>query len=301
MHKISKTTGSETKVLLLGSTGLLGSTLTPYLNSLGYDVATHSRSKETSYQLDFTDSNKTIELLNEIRPDVIVNLIGLTDVDLCEASPNQAYMTNVRVVENITNWIKQEKPLCHLVQISTDQVYDGIGLHDEGAIALMNYYAFSKYAGESAAMMVSSSILRTNFFGQTQCPKRKSLTDWLYSSLSNQEPIQVFEDVLFNPLSMVTLSEMIGLTIQNKPLGVFNLGSHGGMSKADFAFAFADELNLSTSTMTRTSTDQVSFLKTYRPKDMRMDCLKFEKTLGVKLPFLKDEIIRTAREDYEES
>ena len=100
---------------------------------------------------------------------------------------------------------------------------------------------------------------------------------------------------------MITLSEMIELIMQKKPFGVFNLGSHGGMSKADFAFAFAEELNLSTSAMTRTSTDQVTFLKTYRPKDMRMDCSRFENTLGVKLPMLRNEIKRVAMEYYEEA
>ena len=87
--------------------------------------------------------------------------------------------------------------------------------------------------------------------------------------------------------------------MKRKPNGVFNLGSHSGMSKADFAFAFAEELDITSRSMTRTTTDQVTFLKTYRPKDMRMDCSKFENTLDVKLPFLLDEIKRAAKE-YDE-
>jgi dTDP-4-dehydrorhamnose reductase len=217
-------------------------------------------------------------------------------VDRCETQPNQAYLANVRIVENIAGWIKQEKTPCHLAHISTDQVYDGASPHAEEQVTLTNYYAFSKYAGELAAASVPSTILRTNFFGRSHCAKRASLSDWLFRSLSNGDPIQVFDDVLFNPLSMITLSEIIKLIIQKKPIGVFNLGSHEGMSKADFAYAFAEELNLSTSAMTRTSTDQVTFLKTYRPKDMRMDCSKFEKILGIKLPFLRDEIKRAAKE-----
>ncbi len=289
------------KVLLLGSTGLLGSTLRPHLDSLGYDVTTHSRRKESSYQVDLTDSKTTTELFDEIQPEVVVNLVGLTDVDLCETSPNQAYLTNVRIIENITYWIKKKKSSCHLVQISTDQVYDGVGLHVEKEVTLTNFYAFSKYAGELAAASVPNTILRTNFFGRSHCDQRASLTDWLYLSLSNGDAIQVFDDVLFNPVSMLTLSKMVEMAIQIKPVGVFNLGSLGGMSKADFAFAFSAELDLSTSSMTRTSTDQVTFLKTYRPKDMRMKCSKFESTFGVKLPYLEDEIKRAAREYYNEA
>lgn len=284
------------KILLFGSTGLLGSTLSPFLGARGYEVKTHSRSEGAQYQADLSDSMETNMLLGKIQPDVIINLVGLTDVDICETQPNQAYLVNVHTVENIANWIKQEKISCHLVHISTDQVYDGVNLHTEEPVTLTNYYAFSKYAGELAAASVPSTIFRTNFFGRSHCAKRVSLTDWIFRSLMNNDSIQVFNDVLFSPLSMSTLSEMIELSIRNKPVGVFNLGSHDGMSKADFAFAFADELGLSTLAMKRTATDQVTFLKTYRPKDMRMNSAKFEDAMGIKLPKLRDEIKLAAKE-----
>jgi len=293
------TTNSSLKVLLLGSSGLLGSTLVPFLVSCGHEVKTHSRGGEAHYQVDLNDPKDAYELLGKVDPEVIINLVGLTDVDRCETQPNQAYLANVRTVENIACWIKQKNTRCHLVHISTDQVYDGINQHTEEHVTLTNYYAFSKYAGELAATSAPSTILRTNFFGRSHCAKRVSLTDWLFHALSNGDPIQVFDDVLFSPISMTALSEMIELILQKKPFGVFNLGSHGGMSKADFAFTFAEELNLSTGAMTRTSTDQVTFLKTYRPKDMRMDCSKFENTLGVKLPLLRNDIQRVAKEYYE--
>lgn len=290
------TTRSSLKVLLLGSSGLLGSTLVHFLVSRNHNVITHSRGGEARYRADLRDPKDTFELLGTVEPEVIINLVGLTDVDRCETSPNQAYLDNVRTVENISGWIKQTHSPCHLVHISTDQVYDGINRHTEEHVTLTNYYAFSKYAGELAATSVPSTILRTNFFGRSHCAKRASLTDWLFLSLSNGAPIQVFDDVLFSPLSMTTLSEIIELVMQRKPIGVFNLGSHEGMSKADFAFAFAGELDFPTSIMTRTTTGQVTFLKTYRPKDMRMDCSKLENVLGIKLPLLRNEIKQVAEE-----
>ena len=267
----------------------------------GHEVETHSRGGGTQYQADLNDPDDASGLLGKIRPEVIVNLVGLTDVDRCETQPNQAYLANVQTVENIVNWIKQEREPCHLVHISTDQVYDGIGPHTEGKVTLTNHYAFSKYAGELVAASVPSTILRTNFFGPSHCVGRISLSDWLVRSLSNGDSIQVFDDVLFSPLSMTTLSEMVELIVQKKPIGIFNVGSREGMSKADFAFAFAEKLSFSTSAMSRTSTGQVTFLKTYRPRDMRMNCSKFEKIFGMKLPPLRNEIKRVAKEYYEEA
>jgi dTDP-4-dehydrorhamnose reductase len=164
---------------------------------------------------------------------------------------------------------------------------------------LTNYYGFSKYAGELAASSIPSTILRTNFFGRSRCSNRSSLTDWLYRSLTRSDFIEVFDDVMFSPLSMSTVSEMIELSVRYRPVGVFNLGSHNGMSKSDLAFSFADKVGLSTNTMKRTKTNQVSFLKAYRPKDMRMDSDKIERILGIKLPSLIDEIEQAAEDYYE--
>jgi dTDP-4-dehydrorhamnose reductase len=288
---------SDMTILLLGSTGLLGSTLSTFLASRNDELITHSRSEGAQFQADLASPKEAIDLLRKIQPAVIINLVGLTNVDLCEAQPNQAYLLNVRTVENVANWIRREGKSCHLVHISTDQLYDGSNTpHAEDSVTLTNYYAFSKYAGELAAAGVSSTILRTNFFGRSRCPRRASLSDWLFHALSNNDPIEVFDDVLFSPIAMSTLSEMIELSVRVKPVGVFNLGSHDGLSKADFAFAFADELGLPRRGMKRTTSDQVTFLKTYRPKDMRMDSAKFEGALGVRLPTLRDEIKRVASE-----
>ncbi len=290
------TTGLPEKVLLLGSSGLLGSYLTSVLNTTSYVLKTHSRGYNSQYQAALDDPLDARQLLRSADPDVIINLVGLTNVDRCELYPNQAYLANVRTVENIVSWILQEKSSCHLIYLSTDQVYDSAGSHNENQVTLTNYYAFSKYAGELAAAKVPNTCLRTNFFGRSRCAKRTSLTDWLYQALSKNESIQVFDNVQFNPLSIDSLSQIIVSVIQKKPVGVFNLGSHGGMSKADFAFYFAEKLKLSTHTMARATTDQVAILKAYRPKDMRMDCSKFETTMDVKLPSLIDEIERAAQE-----
>lgn len=288
------------KVALCGAAGLLGSTLAPFLRSQGHEVMTHSRGEGAEHHADLSDAAAAHGLMEKLAPDVIVNLVGLTDVDRCEREPNEAYRMNVRTVENIAAWMRKSQARCHLVHISTDQVYDSADVHTEDQAALTNYYAFSKYAGELAAVTVPSTVLRTNFFGRSECARRASLTDWLFRALRSNTAIQVFDDVLFSPLSIPALCAMIELSMRIAPVGVFNLGSHDGLSKADFAFTFAGQLGLSTAAMTRTSIEQATQLKAYRPRDMRMDSTKFERAAGTKLPRLQDEIKRVA-EAYREN
>jgi dTDP-4-dehydrorhamnose reductase len=276
------------KVLVTGANGLLGTALVPHLKGRGCDVVGLARSGKCDLHADLVDASQSFAALDDARPQVIVNLAALTDVDACERDPQLAFLANVRIVENLARWIRGAGGT-HLVQISTDQVYGGEGPHVEDTVRLWNYYGFSKYAGELAAAQVSSTVLRTNFFGPSRSLGRSSLSDWVVQSLREAKPITVFEDVRFSPLSIASLVSMIALVVQKPRTGVYNLGARDGMSKADFAFALARRLRLSTTGMTRGPLEAAK-LVAHRPKDMRLDSGRFETAYGVRLPSLAQEI-----------
>lgn len=278
-----------TRVLVAGASGMLGRSLVPHLRAGGCEVVCHARSGEAEAIADLAEPAAARTLLDRIQPDVVVNLVALTNVDLCERSPNDAYRANARVVENLADWIGGRARRAHLIQVSTDQVYDGNGPHRESDVRLTNYYAYSKYIGELAAKAVSATVLRTNFFGPSDCPGRTSLSDWIVGSLRQGNPITVFDDVWFSPLSMQSLREYVMLGVEQRQSGVFNLGSRDGMSKADFAFALAETLGLPVSGMARGRSSERAF-DAYRPKDMRMDSSLFAERFRVELPSLHEEI-----------
>lgn len=289
---------SNKLIAVMGSTGLLGTTLQLYLKESGINYVAHSCSNDRAlYRGDLVSTIECFSLLNTINPDIIINLVALADVDECERNPQRCYLVNVKVVENIVEWIRRVSSDVYLIHISTDQLYDGEGPHSESDVCLKNYYAFSKYASELVAVKVRSTVLRINFFGRSRTPRRASFSDWLVKSLQAREPITVFEDVLFTPLSLETLSRLILRVVERRIPGVFNLGSREGMSKADFAFALADVLGLETTSMRRGSVSSLG-ARAYRPRDMRMDSSRFEKAFDVRLPTLREEI-ESMRSEYE--
>lgn len=288
------------KILITGATGLLGCSLVPMLRKSGYTVLGIGSSKKSDVSADLTQLNKTLEILDKIRPDLIVNLVALTDVDKCEMDPHSAYLLNVLLVENICTWIKASGNSCHLIQLSTDQLYNGKGPHAENKLNICNHYGMSKLAGEYIAKTVSSTILRTNFIGLSQCDGRTSLTDWLFLSLQNSKLINVFSDVMFSPLSIRSLCHYIEKCIFERPLGVYNVGSKNGISKADLAFLFADELGLSNLFLKRTKMVSLNSIVAKRPFDMRMNTSLFETRMGLDLPTMADEI-RSVANDYIDS
>ena len=287
------------KVMIVGASGLLGSVLVPALKAASYNVFTVGRAPTNEFSCDVGDSNSARSLFDELQPDVLINLVALTDVDLCESDSRQAFSVNVRALENIVSWIESAQKNCHLVHISTDQVYDGPGPHCEDDVMLTNYYSFSKYAAELAALRVNSTVLRTNFFGKSMCDHRSSFTDWVHHSATTNRNVVLFGDVFFSPLSMATLAEMVVLVVSQKPSGVFNLGSNCGLSKSEFSILFMKKLKFGMTNIEVASIGDVSFMKTYRPRDMRLNVTKFEQKLDVCLPTLEAEINRVIG-DYDE-
>jgi dTDP-4-dehydrorhamnose reductase len=277
-------------VLVSGATGLLGSRLVPLLEERGHQVTRLGHKQATDLNADLASFEQTAHALDKAKPEVIINLTALTNVDSCETDPQEAYRLNVKAVENLCIWMQAAVQPCHLIQISSDQLYDGVGPHSEGELNIRNHYAMSKLAGEFAAATVPSTILRTNFVGRSHRGGRVSFTDWLHSALLGKALINVFDDVMFSPLFIGTLCDCIERTIVERPLGVFNLGSCDGMSKADFAFAFAAAIDLPTVNLIRSNSSAVSTLSVRRPSDMRMFCERFEGRMKLKLPRLIDEI-----------
>jgi dTDP-4-dehydrorhamnose reductase len=277
------------KVLVTGSTGLLGSVLLPHLRAHGFEAIGHGMTQKADIQADLCDINQARRVLQAVAPDAIVNLVCLSNVDTCESNPNLAYRLNVLALENLVKAV-DERSGVRLIHVSSDQIYDGPGEHKEDDITPRNVYAITKYAAELVALHANGLILRTNFFGKSHAEGRASFSDWLIQQFHSGKSFVLFTDVFFSPLSVESLSKMIAMALLSDIRGVFNVGSHAGMSKRDFAYALAARVGVSTGAAREGHSTDVS-LKASRPTGMLMDCGKFEAAFGLKLPTLREEIM----------
>jgi len=276
-----------TTVLVTGATGLLGHALCGYLATRQFSLLRQSRDSATDFCGDLRDREFVGRMVEKSSPNVIVNLVALTNVDYCEQHPKEAFEGNVTTAANLVAFVT-EHPDVRMIQISTDQVYDGPGPHGEADVAPCNLYAYSKYCAEQVALSAGATVLRTNFFGPgTQ--SQKSFSDWLIERFSKKAPLQLVTDVLFSPLHLHTLVRMIERAILAPATGVFNLGSHNGLSKRNFAHALARHLELNTDAAKDATSAELG-LAARRPGDMRMIVTRFEDAFNTLLPELSNEI-----------
>lgn len=279
---------AQKRILILGANGLLGTVLTKKLKiNNSFEVITHSQTSAADLQHNLSDEASVRNMLLQAQADFCINLFALTDVNQCEVQKEKAYEFNVTPVKNIAATVHKEKLNLKLIQISTDHVYDKCE-STEADIKIVNYYAESKYLGDQAATQMDAVVLRTNFFGASQSQKQ-SFSDWIIASLSQKNPIKGYSNVHFSPLHLTTLTTEIERVIHHFKPGIYNVGSHAGLSKYEFMVQLAQHKNLSLEYVSA-----VEYRNTEsavpRPLDMRMNLSKYEKTFNVKLPTLIEEI-----------
>ena len=119
---------------------------------------------------------------------------------------------------------------------------------------------------------------RINFFGISKSEK-KTISDWVILSFKQKKLFYLFTDIIFNPLSLSSICEIINKLIISKKFlkwGIYNLGSKNSLSKASFAIKVAECLNLKNKNYKLVNSSMIFKIKRLI-KNMSMDVRKFEK------------------------
>lgn len=281
------------RVLILGAYGLLGPVLSDALAAAGHQVSRQGRRATADVSVDPADRHALASVLAERQITVVVNLVAMTDVDRCERVPADAFAANTGVVRAVADVVRGASAGTRLIQVSSDQVYDGPGPHAEDAPRPINVYGITKYAGELEAARVGATILRTNLVGRSRTPGREGLSDWIVKTLRAGSPMTVYDNILFNPLHLSTLCRCLAHCVTHPHAGVLNLGARTGISKAQFAVRLAGALGLSTAGMQIGAFENPPD-RARRPLDMTTDVRRWTATFGMPLPDIDDEIALVA-------
>ena len=146
------------RVLVTGAAGQLGHDLVRHCRDLGDDVVAMTRA-----ELDVGDRAAVHDAVLGIVPDALINAAAWTAVDACEADPQRAFRDNAAAVE----WLRDACDVvgAHLVQLSTDYVFDGEldrPYRENDAPNPLSVYGASKLAGERNAR-ASATVVRTSW------------------------------------------------------------------------------------------------------------------------------------------
>ena len=206
------------RVAVTGANGRLGRALIAALEDAPY---TGPAGPIAWARADFDlDAPETIDaLLDRDRPEAIVHAAAWTDVDGCARDPELALQRNATALRVLAEATASRG--IDLVQVSTNEVFDGRRAHDRGYLpedppSPGNAYGRSKLAGEEAARSAyrdrpaSLAIVRTSWlFGPPGNDFPTKILGAAQAARAAGEPLRIVGDEFGAPTFSHDLAEAI--------------------------------------------------------------------------------------------
>jgi dTDP-4-dehydrorhamnose reductase len=184
---------------------------------------------------DLTQPGQIERVLETSQPDLIINCAAQAEVDRCENYPEEAYQVNTRMPEMLARAAARNG--VRLLHISTDAVFDGLrGDYTEEDIPIpINTYARTKLEAERLVSDAHPDVLiaRMNFYGWSWHGQR-SLAEYFFNHLAAGTPVPGFTDLVFCPLLVNDLVEILWQMLDRHLTGIYHVVSPEALSKYSF-------------------------------------------------------------------
>jgi dTDP-4-dehydrorhamnose reductase len=220
------------KVLILGSTGLLGQAMVDEFVG-DFEVVAPKRS-----ELDLLDFEVLSEFIKSNQPDFILNCAGYNFVDKAELNETERSLC-FRLNSELPTLLAdlQESLNYVLVQFSSDYVFDGknsIGYKENASPSPLSTYGQSKLDGEIGVSGCSKLFLvrLAWLFGPG---KESNFVDVMRKLAKTHDEISVVDDQKGNPTYTKDVAAEIRQLIETDEFGVYHLVNEDPVTWYDLA------------------------------------------------------------------
>lgn len=218
------------RLLVTGAAGQLGTDLVTAASAARDDVVAVDRAT-----LDITDRHAVLSAITTWRPDAVVNCAAWTAVDACEGDPDRAFAANGTAVR----WLAEacDRVGAHLVQVSTDYVFDGTldrPYHEADAPNPQSVYGASKLAGEREALALGTgaAVVRTSWV----CGAHGANMVKTVMRLADERPSLSFvADQIGHPTFTQDLAPLLRRIVLDRMSGIVHATNQGTCSWFEFA------------------------------------------------------------------
>lgn len=223
------------KVLVLGSTGMLGHQIYFYLKSytdfIVYDISFRNKLSESTKIIDVKNSLALESYISELQPDYIVNCIGIL-ITGSQDEENAIYLNAFlpHKLAAIANSLSAK-----LIHISTDCVFSGskgqyleTDLRDGSGV-----YAQTKILGEVIDNI--NLTLRTSIVG----PELKRNGEGLFHWFMNQnDSISGYTKSIWSGVTTLELAKAVNFSLREGITGLYHVTNNTSINKHDLLRLF---------------------------------------------------------------
>ncbi|MBR0395421.1 MAG: dTDP-4-dehydrorhamnose reductase [Clostridiales bacterium] len=250
-------------------------------------------------QLDITDREAVLAVVDEIRPDAVIHCAAWTAVDAAEEEENREKVDKINHLG--TKYIAEAVKTidCKMLYLSTDYVFDGKGERpwkpDDKYYSPLSVYGQSKLDGELAV----SSVLDKYFIVRIAWAfglNGQNFIKTMIKAGKTHDFVRVVNDQIGTPTYTLDLARLLVDMIETDKYGYYHATNEGGyISWYDYCVEFYKQVGLDTKVIP-VSTEEYGLSKATRPQNSRLDNSKLVQAGFTPLPDWKDAVRRYLKE-----
>ena len=218
------------KVLVLGSTGLIGHQVFNYLVKTEkyelYNITYRKKLNEETILCDVRNQDEFIAVVKSISPDIIINCIGIL-IEGANVDPENAIFINAYFPHRLMSLA--DKLNSKLIHISTDCVFSGekeMPYLEKDFKDGKDIYAKSKGLGE--IINENHLTLRTSVIGPELKTDGEELFHWF---MSQSGKINGFTNAIWSGVTTLVLAKVVEWAIENKITGLYHVTNNKSIDK----------------------------------------------------------------------
>jgi dTDP-4-dehydrorhamnose reductase len=235
------------------------------------------------------------------RPDLLINLAALTDLEHCERNPDDSWLTNALGAENAA--VIARRLDIPVIQISTAGIVDGAQdvYNDFEQPNPLGIYAKSKYYGELAVQRLNPRhfVFRAGWMMGGGPNKDKKFINKIFKQIAaGATELKVVGDKLGTPTYTVAFARGLRLLAGTDLYGLYNQVCEGDCSRHDVAVEFVRLLGLE-GRVRVTQVDSDYFRQEYfapRPASEKLVNMKLHARGFRHMPHWRDALAEYAKE-----
>lgn len=226
------------KIWLNGYSGMIGNAINKAYNPYEYELLNTDLE-----ELDITHLDNVLNYGEINRPDIIINCVGMTNVEECENNREDAYRVNAIGARNLS--IVAAKISAKLIHISTDDVFSGDKQKPFDEFDTPNptsIYGKSKLAGENYVKELTQKhfIIRSSWVYGTG---ENFLTQVIEQGKKNTS-LKIGMDQISSPTSANELAKFILYIMKTNEYGTYHVTCDGTCTRQEFTQEIFDLLNI---------------------------------------------------------
>ena len=272
------------RLLVAGASGFVGGRVLEALapGSLAWGTC-RSHPRPGLDAVDLADRDAVRRLLDERRPELVINCAAMAEPDACEKDPAAARRANADAPRALAEACAERG--ARLLHLSTDLVFDGArGRYAETDEARpLSVYGRTKLEGERAVLDAcpSAAVVRVSLvYGFSRCG-RPSFLEWLLAELKGGRRPKLFVDQWRTPTPMAQLPRVLLRLADSGAAGLFHWGGADRVSRMDFGRAVCRVFGLDEGRLEPLEMKSFGYAAT-RPADCSLESGRLSALLGVR-------------------